>query len=101
MENKQFHRYTEQLMEKIEDFIDRYAAETEDDIDYELTGNVMLITLPNQHKIIINTQEPLSQIWMATHQQGYHFDFRDNGWYCTRSQQEIMQLLLLALKYQA
>lgn len=101
MENKQFRQYVEQLIQKIEDFIDRYIEETNDDIDYELQGNVMLITLPNHHKIIINPKEPVLQIWMATHRQGYHFDYCNDGWYCNRSQQEIMQLLTLALKYQS
>lgn len=101
MKDIEFYQFTEALMQKIEHFIDCYVKETDEDIDYELHGNVMTITLPSQRKIIINTQKPLSQIWMATHQQGYHFDYYQKSWYCHRSQQEFMNILARALKNQA
>lgn len=101
MDTALFHQYAAELMANIENFIDRYIATTDEDIDYECQGNVLTITLANHNKIIINTQEPLAQIWIATHQQGYHFNYRDHNWYCERSQQEIMELLTLALQHQA
>lgn len=101
MENHQFHQFIESLMQQIEDMIDRHSEDTGEDIDCERHGNVMIITLPNQHKIIINSQEPLSQIWMATHRQGYHFNYHEGHWYCTRSKQELMGLLTQAIQSNA
>lgn len=101
MDNTLFHQHADELMQNIENFIDNYIERTDEDIDYECHGNVLTITLANRNRIIINTQEPLSQIWMATHKQGYHFDYQDNKWYCDRSQHEIMHLLALALRQQA
>ncbi|WP_392565511.1 iron donor protein CyaY [Utexia brackfieldae] len=101
MEQTQFHQLAEILMTQVESTIDQYVEQTDSDIDYEIQGNVMTITLENQHKIIINTQEPLRQMWMATRQQGYHFDYRNNHWYCNRNGAEFITVLKEALISQA
>lgn len=85
MDITQFHELAEQLFQKIEQQLDNYAEKFDTDIDYETHGNVISVTFENKSKIIINTQEPLLQIWMATRKQGYHFDFKDGEWRCSRS----------------
>lgn len=37
-------------MAEVESVLDRYVQETDADIDYEIQGNVMSITLENQQK---------------------------------------------------
>ncbi|MWP49369.1 MULTISPECIES: iron donor protein CyaY [unclassified Gilliamella] len=83
----QFHTLTEQLFDRIELFLDNYADEHDIDLDYETTGNVITISFPNNSKIIVNTQEPLFQIWLATRKQGYHFDYVNDNWFCNRTNQ--------------
>ncbi|WP_392560338.1 iron donor protein CyaY [Orbus mooreae] len=100
MDITQFHEITEQLFNDIEQQLDNYAEQFDTDIDYETHGNVISITFENKSKIIINTQEPLLQIWMATRKQGYHFDFKDGDWYCSRSGISLKQLLDESVKDQ-
>ncbi|XKM12951.1 iron donor protein CyaY [Orbaceae bacterium ac157xtp] len=85
MNINQFHQLVETQFNNIEQSLDKYAEEYDADIDYQTNGNVLTISFENKSKIIINTQEPLFQIWMATKHQGYHFDYKDNQWICSRS----------------
>lgn len=83
----QFRTLTEQLFNNIEVYLDDYSEEHDIDIDYETNGNVITISFPNSSKIIVNTQEPLYQVWLATSKQGYHFDYIDDKWICSRTNQ--------------
>ena len=55
----------------------------------------------NGSKIIINRQEPLHQVWLATKQGGYHFDLKDDQWVCDRSGETFWDLLEQAATQQA
>ncbi|OCG41938.1 iron donor protein CyaY [Gilliamella sp. Bif1-4] len=97
----QFHTITEQLFNKIELFLDNYVNEHDIDLDYETNGNVITVSFPNGSKIIINTQEPLFQVWLATQKQGYHFDYIDNYWICNRTDKSFDQIFSESVKEQA
>ena len=97
----EFHATTDQLFNKIELFLDHFAEEQDIDIDYEINGNVITITFPNYSKIIVNTQEPLFQVWLATEKQGYHFDYSENDWVCTRTKQSFDQIFSQSVTDQA
>ncbi|WVD72139.1 iron donor protein CyaY [Orbus wheelerorum] len=100
MDVNQFYELANQLFNKIEQTIDDYAEQYDTDIDYETHGNVITITFENRSKIIINTQEPLLQIWMATRKQGYHFNYKEDEWICSRSGIKFSQLFNEALQDQ-
>lgn len=100
MDITQFHKLTETLFNSIEQQLDEYADQYDTDIDYETHGNVISVTFENNSKIIINTQEPLLQIWMATRKQGYHFDYKQGDWICSRSAISFSQLFDEAVKDQ-
>lgn len=97
----EFHAITDQLFNKIELFLDHFAEEQDIDIDYEINGNVITITFPNFSKIIVNTQEPLFQVWLATEKQGYHFDYSENDWVCTRTKQSFDKIFSQSVTDQA
>ena len=97
----EFHAITDQLFNKIELFLDHFAEEQDIDIDYEINGNVITITFPNFSKIIVNTQEPLFQVWLATEKQGYHFDYSENDWVCTRTKQSFDEIFSQSVTDQA
>jgi CyaY protein len=61
----------------------------------------MTLTFENGSKIVINRQEPLHQVWLATKTGGYHFDYRDGYWYCSRSGEEFFAKLSEATTGQA
>ena len=83
MNDSEFHRLADQLWLTIEERLDDWDGDS--DIDCEINGGVLTITFENGSKIIINRQEPLHQVWLATKQGGYHFDLKGDEWICDRS----------------
>ncbi|VFP81663.1 iron donor protein CyaY [Buchnera aphidicola] len=63
------------------------------DIDYIYLENMITITFKNKKKIIINSQEYLKQLWIATSNQGYHLILNKNTWKCIRTQKKIANIL--------
>lgn len=86
MNDTEFHRLADELMLAIEDALDAWQADA--DIDYEINGGVMKLTFENtvsgNSSMVINRQEPLHQIWLATKAGGYNFDYQDHEWRCNR-----------------
>jgi CyaY protein len=76
-------------MQNIEEAID----ESEADIDYEVTGNVMTLEFENRSQIIINRQEPMKEIWLASKSGGFHFKLVDDKWTCSKTGVELFEMV--------
>lgn len=99
MNDSEFHQLADRLMLRVEEALDAYDGDA--DIDYETNGGVMTLTFENGSKIIINRQEPLHQVWLATKAGGYHFGYRDDDWFCDRSGEAFWPLLSAACSAQS
>ncbi len=99
MNDTEFHRLADQLMLTIEDALDAWEGDA--DIDCVTNGGVMKLAFENGSSMVINRQEPLHQVWLATKAGGYHFDYRDNEWYCDRSGAAFNELFSEACSTQA
>ncbi|MFA0521775.1 iron donor protein CyaY, partial [Vibrio sp. 10N.222.55.E8] len=67
--------------------------ESEADIDYEVTGNVMTLEFENRSQIIINRQEPMREIWLASKSGGFHFKLIDDKWTCSKTGIELFEMV--------
>ncbi|HEU0204997.1 MAG TPA: iron donor protein CyaY [Burkholderiaceae bacterium] len=63
------------------------------DIEATRTGNVLTLELPDASKIVINTQTPTRQIWVAAKSGGFHYLWRDGHWRDTREGTELFTAL--------
>lgn len=99
MNDSEFHRLADDLWQTIEERLDDWDGDN--DIDCEINGGVLTISFENGTKIIINRQEPLHQVWLATKQGGYHFDLKGDEWICDRSGERFWDLLEQAATAQA
>ncbi|MGK2888442.1 MAG: iron donor protein CyaY [Candidatus Malihini olakiniferum] len=99
MNNSEFHQLADALMLTIEEVLDDFDGDA--DIDYETNGGVMTLSFENASKIVINRQEPLHQVWLATKAGGYHFSYRDEQWICDRSGELFFALLAQACRAQS
>lgn len=78
----------------IERQVDRWLDEDLIDIDSHRTGGLLELALPNGSKLIINTQPPLHEIWLAAKAGGYHFRLQPSGqWLDTRDGVDLFQRL--------
>ena len=84
MNESQFNDIVDDIFVEIEDAIEEVCDETGADIDYETTSGILTLSFTNGTQIIINRQTPLKQIWLATRQGGFHFDFDNTSeqWLC-------------------
>ncbi|ROO78073.1 CyaY protein [Vibrio crassostreae] len=89
MNETEFHQLVDIQMQNIEEAID----ESEADIDYEVTGNVMTLEFENRSQIIINRQEPMKEIWLASRSGGFHFKLVDDKWTCSKTGMELFEMV--------
>lgn len=77
MTNSEFTTLLEKTYSSIEKSLEQQ------DIDCEYAHNVLTIEY-QYHPFILTPQSALSQLWLATKTQGFHFDFQANHWYCSK-----------------
>ncbi|MBM7037570.1 iron donor protein CyaY [Vibrio ulleungensis] len=89
MKESEFHQLADALLTQIEEMIDESGA----DIDYEATGNVLTLEFEDRSQIVINKQEPMREIWLASKSGGYHFSLQADAWICSKSGLELIELV--------
>lgn len=72
----EFHQEIEQVWERIEAELDEQGAS----IDCEIQGAVMTLTFDDDSQVVINKQEAMLELWLASKLGGFHFAFRDGEW---------------------
>ena len=77
----------------IEATIDRWLEEDLIDIDTHRSGGLLEMSFPGGSKIIINTQPPLQELWLAAKAGGFHFRHVDGRWLNTRDGSEFFAVL--------
>ncbi|WP_117236433.1 iron donor protein CyaY [Vibrio maerlii] len=89
MNDTEFHQLVDIQMQNIEEAIDDSGA----DIDYEVTGNVMTLEFEDRSQIIINRQEPMHEIWLASKSGGFHFKLIDDVWTCSKTGKALFEMV--------
>lgn len=89
MNETEFHQLVDSQMQIIEEAIDDSGA----DIDYETSGNVMTLEFEDRSQIIINRQEPMKEIWLASKSGGFHFQWHDEQWICSKTGTEFFTMV--------
>lgn len=93
MNDSEFLQLADQLYQNIEECIERSGA----DVDYDQNGGLLTLEFENRTKLIINRQQPLHQIWLATLENGHHYDYKDGKWIDDRSGDEFLAFLSAAI----
>ncbi|MCF8204016.1 MAG: iron donor protein CyaY [Methylotenera sp.] len=75
-----YHAKAHALLARIEAQIDAWLEEDVVDIDTHRTGGLLELTMPGGSKIVLNTQPPLQEIWLAARSGGYHFKWNGAQW---------------------
>jgi CyaY protein len=71
-------------LDHIEATVDRWLQDDLIDIDTHRTGGMLQLTFPNGSQIIVNTQPPLHELWLATRGGGFHYRHVDGDWRDTK-----------------
>ncbi len=89
----QYQQATAALLSRIEAATDRWLQDDVVDIDTHRTGGLLEMSFPNGSKIIVNTQPPLHEVWLAARAGGFHYRWVDGAWRDTRDGSEFIAAL--------
>ena len=74
IDDKQFYQLGSELLQSIEVALESADDELDLDLDVERQGgNVINIRFKDKSVIVVNTQPPLHEIWVAAKSGGYHY----------------------------
>jgi CyaY protein len=88
-----YRRETGSLLARIEAATDRWLQDDLIDIDTQRSGGLLEMSFPNGSKIIVNTQPPLHEVWLAARGGGFHYRWLDGHWRDTRDGSEFLATL--------
>lgn len=101
LSDSEYQALAYQLLAGIEQQVDRWLQDDVVDIDGARTGGLLELSLPNGSKLIINTQPPLHEIWLAARRGGFHYRWRDGRWRDTKTGEEFFATLSACASEQA
>ena len=94
MTESEFLAVAEAVLDDIESRIEQAADAGDVDVECSRSGNVLEIEFIDQHsKIIVNTQAPMQEIWVAARSGGFHYRMKDQRWLDTRDGSELFAAL--------
>jgi CyaY protein len=77
----------------VEATVDRLLQDDVIDIDASRTGGLLELRFPNRGVIVINTQPPLHELWLAAPSGGFHFRPVEGRWIDGRDGGEFFAVL--------
>lgn len=93
LSDNEYHRIAQAVLAGIEAQLDRWLQDDVIDIDAHRTGGLLELSFPAGSKIVINTQPPLHELWLATRAGGFHFKYADGAWRDTKDGVEFFERL--------
>lgn len=93
LSDAEYHRLTSALLAGIEAQVDRWLQDDVVDIDSARTGGLLELTFPDRSKLIVNTQPPLHEVWLAARGGGFHYRWDGSRWTDTRDGSEFVEAL--------
>lgn len=102
MTESEFLVLAEQTLDEIEAAFESAAEENDIDIESSRSGNVLEIEfIDNGSKIIVNSQTPMREIWVAARSGGFHFRHEGERWINTRDGSDLYEVLSTSASAQA
>src|SRR5438094_2846694 len=94
MTEKEFLDLAEATLDEIESRFDALFEQDVVDVECKRSGNVLEIEfVDNGSKIIVNSQAPLQEMWVAARSGGYHYKRVGDEWRNTRDNSEFFASL--------
>ena len=102
MTESEFLKLADMTLRAIETALELAADNTEFDVECSRSGNVLEIEIiDNGSKVIVNSQTPMQEIWLAAKSGGFHYKRHHEQWINTRDGSELFQSLSAMLTAQS
>jgi CyaY protein len=89
MTETEFVELAQATLDAIEAAVDSTGA----DVEAARSGNVLTLELGDGSKVVVNSQAPMQQMWVAARSGAFHFSRRDGQWRDTRDGSELFAAL--------
>ncbi|GGC80692.1 iron donor protein CyaY [Undibacterium terreum] len=94
MTETEFLSLADVTLRQIEDAFDRAYQNDTLDIECSRSGNVLEIEfIDNGSKLIVNSQAPMQEMWVAARSGGFHYKYDGQKWLNTRDGSELFATL--------
>jgi CyaY protein len=93
LSDSDYDRLSRDVLASVEATVDRLLQDDVIDIDSQRTGGLLELSFPTGSKIVVNTQPPLHELWLAARAGGYHFKWAEGVWRDTRDGMEFFARL--------
>jgi CyaY protein len=96
MDEHAYERLANHTFRRIEDMFEQLDP---DDADIEASGDVLRIQFRGARPVIVNTQRPVRQIWLAGGQRAWHFSYDEakQAWFDDKGHGDELFATLIAL----
>lgn len=102
MTESEFLTVAEAELDQIELRLERAADTADIDIECSRNGNLLEIEfIDTGTKIIVNTQAPMQEIWVAARSGGFHYRYKAGQWLDTRDGSELYSAMSSLVTLQA
>lgn len=92
---------TNAVLASVEASVDAWLESDLVDIDAHRTGGLLEMSFPDGSVIVLNTQAPLHEIWLAARSGGFHYKFASGAWRDTRDGRDLFEALSVCATEQA
>ena len=94
MTESEFLQMADRCLQQTQDMFELAFERDEWDVDCKRSGNVLEIEfVANGSKVIINSQAPMQEMWVAARAGGYHYRHDGQVWRNTRDGSEMFESL--------
>ena len=97
MTDSEFLERADAVLRRLESAVDAADA----DIEVTRAGNVVTLELPDASKIVVNSQAPMQQMWVAARLGAHHYAWIEGAWRDTRDGSELFAALSRILSAQS
>jgi CyaY protein len=94
MTESEFHDLAEACLHQVEEIFEQAFERDEMDVECSRSGNVLTIEFVNNgSKMIVNSQAPMQEMWLAARSGGFHYRYDGQHWLNTRDGSEFFATL--------
>lgn len=97
----EYRASTDAVLANVEATVDAWLQDDIVDIDGMRTGGLLELSFPNGSKIVLNTQPPLQELWIAARSGGFHYKHVAGRWVDTKTGVEFHSALSACASEQA
>jgi CyaY protein len=101
LSDTEFHALANAVLSSLEATVDQWLQDDVVDIDSHRTGGLLELSFPNGSKLVINTQPPLHELWLAARSGGFHFKHVGGRWLDTRDGRDFFDAVSACASEQA